>query len=140
MTIKELSNLYYLNREIERQMQRLVELESLAIYKDRKVAGLPKSNRLSDTTASFACDMADLREIIRANLAKVLPERNRLERCINQICCSDIREIFRLRHVNGLTWEQIGYETGYTESGVRKKYNRHIKKVSEISELKTDIV
>ena len=134
--IDELSSLYWLNREIEEQKSRLAELESLALYNSdgNDINKGIHSGKKVDTTAQHACELADLKAIIQANLDKILPERRRLERFINQIPAPDARIIFRLRHINCMPWEQIGAELGYTESGVRKKYRRYIKKLSENSD------
>ena len=37
---------------------------------------------------------------------------------------SDIRLILQCRFINGMTWEQIGAETGMSEATCKRKYRR----------------
>ena len=43
MTLKELSQLYYLNREIEMDKKRLLELEARAVSCSSDLSGMPRS-------------------------------------------------------------------------------------------------
>ena len=101
MTLKELSQLYYINREIERDQERLEQLRtSVSAPGAPNYDGMPKS-------PSF---------------------ENRLERYIAEIPDSLTRQIFQLRFINGLTWTQIAFSVGggNTEEGVRKRVYRYL--------------
>ena len=54
MTIKELSQLYYLNREIQQEQQKLAELRAAATNTTARISGLPGVGSISDKTAIAA--------------------------------------------------------------------------------------
>lgn len=107
MTLKELSQLYHLNREIEMDKRRLQELELKALPGSQKLTGMPRTPGVPDPVGDCAAEIADLRGIIEAKHNQCLYERNRLERYIAGIDDSLLRQIFTYRFVNGLAWEQV---------------------------------
>lgn len=127
MNKKELSNLYWLNKEIKLQEQRLEELTTSAEGITSIMTGMPHSKTLRDKVASNAVEIADLRTLIELNLKKCIIERARIERYINSVSDSGIRVILQLRHIQGLSWNDIGKQIGYDGSTARKKYERFLK-------------
>ena len=122
MTKKELSQLYWLNREIEEQQRRLCELEGLASSCTSRITGMPHSRQLVDKLGEYAAEIADLRGLLDLNIRKCFYELNRLNRYINSIEDSHIRTILALRYVNGLSWSQVASSIGGNNSAdtVRK--------------------
>jgi len=133
VTKKELSQLYYLNREIEEQQRRLVELETAAISFASAITGMPRAYGISDKLAENAVEIADLKELLSLNLKKCICELNRLNQYINSIDDSQIRMILSLRYINGLCWRQIAFSIGgkTTEDSVRVLHNRFLKDNAE---------
>lgn len=131
MTEKELSQLYWLNRETEQLQKALKEAEHCDGYHSPTITGMPRGGTAKGV-ADYAAELADLKVVINLNLHKIQKERMRLERYIGNIEDSEIRLIMRLRHINGMTWYDIAYEIGYTgndaESTPRKKYKRFLNK------------
>lgn len=134
MTLKELSQVYYLNREIEQDRERLEEI--------RKKAQSPSGSNLSGTFVGgasesnierYTAEIADLEAIIKAKIMQCLHERNRLERYIAEIPDAYVRQIFTLRFIDGLSWVQVAFSIGgkCTADGARMACNRHIKKSNE---------
>lgn len=127
MTLKELSQLYHLNREIELDKKRLEDL---------RYNSIPSGNNQYDGAGRFdrtgriAAEIADIEAIISAKIQQCIHERNRLERFINNIDDSLIRQIFTLRFINGLTWLQVSLCVGggNTEDSVKKTCYRFLKK------------
>ena len=109
MTIKELSQLYYLNKEILQQRKRLSELEALSTNITPQISGMPHAPGISDKVAQCAEEIADLKALISLNIQKYWYERNRLERYISGIEDSLTRQVFTLRFVDGLTWVPVSY-------------------------------
>ena len=66
MTLKELSQLYYLNREIEMDKRRLQELEVKALPGSQVLTGMPHTPGVKDKVGEYAAEIADLRGIIEA--------------------------------------------------------------------------
>ena len=107
MTLKELSQLYYLNREIEMDKRRLQELEVKALPGAQVLTGMPHAPGVTDKVGECVAEIADLRGIIEAKCQQCLYERSRLERYISSIDDSLLRQIFTYRFVNGLPWRQV---------------------------------
>ena len=130
MTKKELSQLYYLNREIEEQQRRLRELEDLATSCTAQITGMPKVNWTSDKVSKYAAEIADLRALLDLNLKKCFYEFNRLNRYIESVDDSMMRMILSLRYISGLSWRQIAFSIGggNTEENVRQMVHRFLKK------------
>lgn len=129
MTLKELSQLYYLNREIERDQERLEKLRARASAPGApNYDGMPKSPSFENRLERYIAEIVDLEVIIQAKITQCLHERARLERYIAEIPDSLTRQIFQLRFINGLTWVQIAFSVGggNTEEGVRKRVYRHL--------------
>ena len=127
MTKKELSQLYWLGREIEEQQRRLAELESLATSCTSRITGMPHGTGVSDRLAGYVAEIADLRSLIDLNLKKCFYELNRLTRYINGIEDSQIRQILSLRYINGISWVRIAFTIGgNTADSVRKAHDRFL--------------
>ena len=130
MTLKELSQLYYLNREIERDKRRLQELEVKALPGAQVITGMPHAPGVTDKVGEYAAEIADLRGIIEAKHQQCLYERSRLERYISSIDDSLLRQIFTYRFINGLPWRQVAacIGGGNTEDGCRKAVQRYLER------------
>ena len=134
MTLKELSQLYYLNREIERDQERLEQLRArVSAPGSPNYDGMPKSPSFENRLERYIAEIVDLEAIIQAKITQCLHERNRLERYIAEIPDSLTRQIFQLRFINGLTWVQIAFSVGggNTEGSVKMICYRYIKKSNE---------
>ena len=128
MNKRELSQLYYLNREIEEQQRRLQELEALATSCTSHITGMPKAQGVVDRLAGYVAEIADLRSLIDLNIKKCFFELNRLNRFINGIEDSQMRLILSLRYINGLSWQQIAFSIGeYDEQYPRRKHNAFLR-------------
>lgn len=129
MTKKELSQLYYLRKEIKEQQRRLSELEALATNCTAKITGIPNGNGVSDKIANYAAQIADLKGLLDLNLKKCFYELNRLDRFISSVKDSEMRIILTLRYSQGLSWQQIAQNMGVLGDGSteRKKHNRFLK-------------
>ena len=128
MTSRELSQLYWLNKEIEQEKRRLAELEAAATNTSAKITGLPHMSGISDKTA-IAAEMAESRAIIKAKTDLCVVEYNRLNRYIASIDDSLIRQIMSLRYISGMTWVQVAMHIGgdNTPDSVRMAAKRYLK-------------
>lgn len=127
MTIQELSQLFWLKREIEREYERLTQLEEAATATTPQWSGPPAAGLVADKTA-IAAQIADARTVIEAKLELAVVEYNRLNRYIASIDDSLIRQIIALRFVDGLSWRQVALRAGggNTEDSVRKAVKRYL--------------
>lgn len=114
MTLQELSQLYYLNREIEADKARLEEL--------REMTGAPASPSLSgmphgsgdngSKVEREALEVVSLERLIESKIKRCETERLRLEQFIAELPDSFTRLIFTYRFVNGLSWAQVAASIG----------------------------
>ena len=129
MTLKELSQLYYLNRELETDKERLAALRASASAPGSpRYDDMPKSQGFENRLERYIAEIVDLESIIQAKITRCLHERNRLERYIAEIPDSLTRQIFQLRFIKGLNWVQIAFSVGggNTDEGVRKRVYRYL--------------
>lgn len=127
MTKRELSQLYYLNREITQERERLAQLEAAATSTASAISGLPHAGTISDKTA-LAAAIADSRAIIEAKQRTAVAEYNRLMRYIAGVNDSVIRQILSARYVDGLSWQAVANKVGgnNTADSVRMAINRFL--------------
>ena len=122
MTLKELSQLYYLNREIEMDQQRLAELRTKAESPASPLlTGMPKAPNPENKMERCIAEIVDLAAIISTKQQRCIHERNRLERFISDIGDSLTRQIFTLRFVDGLDWGEVADEL---DSKRKRKHKR----------------
>ena len=131
MTVKELSQLYWLNREIGELQRRLMELNAkITAPRIPNMDGMPRASGNGYALENAVAELADIQAIITAKQQEVIHERNRLERYISNIDDSLTREIFALRFINGLTWDQTAASIGggNTAMSVRQCVYRYLKR------------
>lgn len=134
MTLRELSQLYWLNREIENERERLRRLESRAYAVGAAPAGgMPRAPGVSRKTERYAVAIASIRQTIEDNLIRCQEERLKLEQYIAGIDDSLTREVYRLRFISGLSWAQVAASIGggNTADSVRMICYRHLKKTQK---------
>lgn len=130
MTLKELSQLYYLNREIEHDKQRLIELKSKAYAASSPNLSGTGAVGAGDRIGRYAAELSDCEAIINAKQIQCIHERNRLERYIADIPDSLTRQIFTLRFISGMSWVQVALSVGgnTTADGARMICRRYLDK------------
>ena len=130
MTLQELSQLYYLNREIKMDKRRLAELELKVLPGAQSMSGMPHAPGVADKVGTYAAEMADLRAIIEEKSRRCLEERIRLERYIAGIEDSLMRQIFTYRFVDGRTWGQVAQRVGgqNTAASVKMLCHRYLER------------
>ena len=134
MTKKELSQLYWLKREIEEDRRRLDELETIASSPaSPRYDGMPHAPGTGDGMARMAAEIADLKAIISAKRQQCIHERNRLERYIADIPDGLTRQIFTLHFIDGLNWARVAMRVGggNTDESVRKRVYRYLHSTGE---------
>lgn len=128
MTRKELSQLYYLRREIASDRERLAKLEAAATAVSPSSSGMPGGKgKVSDKTA-LATEIADLRALIRRKINREEDELLQLMSFIDSIDDSLTRQIFTARFVDGLSWAAVAMKVGggNTPESVRQLCSRYL--------------
>ena len=138
MTKKELSQLYYLKKEIRQQQKRLQELENAATSCTAKITGMPHGMGINDKISKYAAQIADLKGLLDLNLKKCFYELNRINRFIESVEDSEMRMILTLRYIQNLSWQKVAFAIGeYDEQYPRRRHNTFLKryKLDENDEL-----
>lgn len=135
MTTKELSQLYHLNREIEKDEERLARLQSKAesVTMQLEIEGHGKGN-VTDRVGNIAVLIYEQKRLIVIKQERAYIEQNRLYRFISEVSDSVMRQILTYRFVNGLTWQRVAECLGeYDESYVRRKCKTFLKNLPKMS-------
>ncbi len=130
MTKRELSQLYWLNREIEEDKRKLAELETAAEGGAAKITGMPHASGDGRGLENYAVLIAEQRDLIDTKIRQTVILYNRLNRYIATVPDSLMRQILTLRYVNGLSWVQVAMSIGggNTADSVRKAHDRFLRR------------
>ncbi len=120
MTKKELTQLYYLNREIMNGTEELVELK----IKQRNGSPWNKDGEKM---------IKEREQALVLKIRGCTQLKERIDKFINGIDDSLTRQIFHYRYVKCMSWRQVAYMTGgyCTEDCVRKIAERYLKKCEQ---------
>ena len=126
MTRRELSQLYYLNREIESLKTRYMALETASTSCTAQISDMPSNRTQESKVEKLGAEMVDISELISLSIKRSEVEVRRLYRYIDDIPSSELRLIFTYRYLNGLSWARISECFGIIGDGdrERKKHDR----------------
>ena len=130
MTLKELSKVYYLSKEIKHDRKRLRMLRNIGV-KTTKINGMPFAiSVIYDPIAENVATIIDLERALKRNIAKRLYEKRKIMTFINNIDDCFIRLIFKLRFIECKNWRDVAKEIGggNTSLTVRNSCYRFLKK------------
>lgn len=114
----KLSQLYYLNREIEGIIDRI---ERLTLRENQLSRCIGSDDEIKN-------EIDYLKNMLTIQQKRCFEEQKRLENFISGIDDSQMRLILSLRYINGLSWQQVAFSIGeYDESYPRKKHNKFLK-------------
>lgn len=128
MTLKELSKVYYLNKEIKRDRNRLHMLRNIGV-KTTKVNGMPFAvSVIYDPIGENVATIIDLERALKRNIAKRWREERKIMAFINNIDDCFIRLIFKLRFIDCKNWHDVAKEIGggNTADAVKKQCYRFL--------------
>ena len=130
MNIKELSNLYYIKKEIERLEEELDEITEIG---SSVIDGMPHNSNYSDKVQQLVIKKQDLMSKIIKKQIAYIDEKVKMENCINGIDNPKVRLIARLRFIEFKSWYEIADEITPIEdelvdcSRPRKYFQRWLK-------------
>lgn len=131
MTLKELSQLYDLKREIAQDERRLQVLEDDATsISSPIITDMPRSHSRINKIEVGTENVEKIRSVIESKKIRCINERLRLEKYISEIDDSLTRRIFTLRFVEGHSWRKVAIKMGgnNTEESVKKICYRYLEK------------
>lgn len=129
MTVRELSQLYYLRQEVQADQERLKRLEAKLAPGAPNLTGMPKSSDVGRPAERQAAEIADLKTQIAERIKKCEREQQKLEAYIDTIPDSLTRLIFRYRFADCLRWDEVADKLGggNTPLGVKKRCYRYLR-------------
>lgn len=119
MTVDELSQLAYLDRLIERETGKLLDLEEAADIRSPILSAMPKTPGAVDKLGKLVPAIADKRAEVEKKVAAYRELKERLTDFIDHVPNARIRLIFQLRFLDQMTWQDVaeyigGKETEYS--------------------------
>lgn len=129
MTVEELSELYYINKEIEQIQKELYDLKNKNFFKNSILSDMPKGGERLDEFVAYVDDVKTLENMLQYSLRKLQEKRKKIEAFLEGIEDSELRLIMRLRAVNNMKWEEIAGEIGLERTTVSKKFYKYFRQL-----------
>ena len=130
MSKKELSQLFWLNKEIVMWQQKLTRLENQSLVKGHQLTGMPSSdNRTTSKVENRAIVLEEIREHILNLQNRAEREQVRILKYIEGIEDCFIRQIIQYRFLELKSWKEVAASMGgeNTSESVRKALQRFLK-------------
>lgn len=128
MTNRELSQLYYLNREIVCLRQQIAAIESRAESVTQVLSDMPRGSGTADKVSRAAVTLAAIRDKYHAKMLEASAEHRLLLDYIDGIEDSMMRQIMQYRHISGMSWAAVAAHIGggNTADSVRMAHDRYL--------------
>lgn len=137
MTLKELSQIYYLRKEKDYIRDKIEKLRSEAESTTRTFSGLPGSGRISDKVGNGSVSIIYLQTKLARTEQRITEEVIKLEEYLDSISDSYIRQIFRLRFEECRKWEEIAdllHTTSYSVKHICYRYLKRNEKLAHMAQ------
>jgi len=132
MTRQQLSQVYYLNKELKMWETKLAEYKNSSIVKAQQLTGMPfaPAGNVSDPTFERIAKIVELQSEIDAFRLNIENQKAEIEKYIMTLDDSLLRQIIEYRCCQLKTWEQTAAMIGYgtTADSIRKYFNRRFPK------------
>ena len=131
MRLRDLSQLYFLRREIDSDSHRLALLRQQAQSpRTSDYSGMPGgSHGQGSPVERLASEIADLEDAIASKHKECLDEEKRLTEYINSVKDTKTRTIMKLRFRDGMSWSAVARRLGpgHTAEMVKKSVYRYLR-------------
>lgn len=133
MTVKELSQVYELQREIEIYDRRIDDLRAqrTAIQApgfDAEPSGKNDSPGRENKIETLTAEIIDLEELLRLHRRQRLIEHQRLERYVESVDDPVVRQIILMRFAELKSWPEVAGQMNYSVEAVKKRLYRYLEK------------
>lgn len=131
MTKAELSQIYWLNKEIAMWQQKLDRLESQSLIKGQQITGMPAGgSRTTSKVEEQVLKREEIREHIQKLIARAAMEEARLMEYLKGVEDTFVRQIIVYRFMDLMPWSKVAQKmgAGYTSDSVRMAVDRYLKK------------
>ena len=127
MTVEELSQIYYINKEIAEIQKELIELKEKNFYKKPILSDLPKGSRIIDESLEYVEMIEKLEQQLNFSLMELQKKRMAAEEFLQTIENAEDRLIIRLRVINNMKWQEIADEIGLERTTVSKRFYKFLR-------------
>lgn len=131
MSVEELSQIYYINKEIKSLQRELAELKQKNFYKPNIITDMPRGGKGEEQNLEYVNDIMMIEDLISYSLRKLQYQRKKVEEFLDTVEDAELRLIMRLRAVNNMCWEDIGEEIGKDRRTVSKKFYNYFRNCTE---------
>lgn len=122
--MRGLNKLYYLKIDIENIQK---EIDSLPTISSPQLTGMPHGSGVSNPIVSYVIKKEELTERLNQKIARYTEELVRIETIIDGIEDAEVRAIARMRFVQCMKWEDIGYKVHLDRTNCARKLKKYIK-------------
>ena len=128
MTIEDLRELFYLDKLIDYENERLENLRAKLDLHSPAISDMPKASGAKDKIGEVVPEIVDKEREIRMEVQDLEERRKRLHDFIRVLPNVRIRIIMSLRFIDQLTWTDVAAKIGgrETEDTVKKAVYRYL--------------
>lgn len=131
MTIKELSEAYYIQKIIDRYDEKIAQLYASLEPGGMNFSGMPSDHSPKNRIEEVVAKVDEIKRKKRLEEIKQNEAKKKVERFIDECGNPQIRIILMYRFVDFLKWEAVAAKLGggNTEDSVKKACYRFLKKI-----------
>jgi len=127
VTVKELQQLFYLDKMIKLELDRLEELRASLDLHSPGLSDMPKAPGVRDKIGDVVPEIVDQAKRIEKNIQIYQKKKERLVRYIDSVPFVRVKMIMTLRYVDQKSWQEVadiigGRETEYSVKKVVYRY------------------
>ena len=128
MTRKELSQIYYLSKELKMWREESQKLQDRIESTGKWLDGMPRGSDISDKVGNLAAALADARTMVVVKELEIQTQRRRIIDYIDKIDDSLLRQIIFYRCVSCMQWNEVASTIGKINGNIAKlKFSRHFR-------------
>ena len=133
MTLKELSGVYYIRKEIEEIEDEIEKLRTTAEKITSVITDMPRGGGVADKLTETIAKIADYQTELADALIRKTNEQIKISKYIDSIDDVTIRLIFRLRFLSLYQWNEVADRVGgnNTEASCKMMCYRYIRSQNE---------
>lgn len=120
--MQDLQQLFYLEKLIEHEKERLAELYEQAGIKSPTLSDMPKAKGAVDKLGNLVPQIVDKEAEIAENIRRYTKTREELVRYINRIPNARIKMIVILRYIDQRPWQEVAETIGGKETEYSVKH------------------
>lgn len=131
LTKQELKKYKEMDCELKRLEDKIMEIETkLYSVKNSTLSDMPKGGLAMDMADKIA-RLVDLKALYNDKWDKLISERIRIEKAINNLDDSTERALMGYKYIDGLTWEEVCVKINYSWRQTHYVHCRALKNISK---------